>query len=151
MRATQTAQKGGSPGGVRCGPCVSSFHACASRARTVRGAHSGPPPAGWFNIFTVASITEGPRMSEDRQQERKDLERPGMPGGAGRRGHFLEFRAELEKMGNGREERLECRLGAWPLPSRKGSGERRQWRNGQGSGTRKQPTSPVRAVSRELD
>ncbi|XP_059779759.1 E3 ubiquitin-protein transferase MAEA isoform X3 [Balaenoptera ricei] len=84
-------------------------------------------------------------MSEDRQQERKDLERPGMPGGAGRRGHFLEFRAELEKMGNGREERPECRLGAWPLPSRKGSGERRQWRNGQGSGTRKQPTSPVRA------
>lgn len=47
------------------------------------GAHSGPPPAGWFNIFTVAPITEGPRMSEDRQQERKDLERPGMPVGGG--------------------------------------------------------------------
>lgn len=45
------------------------------------GARSGPPPAGWFNIFTVAPVTEGPRMSEDRQQERKDLERPGMPGG----------------------------------------------------------------------
>lgn len=73
------------PGGVHRGPCVSSFHARASRERTVVGAHSGPPPAGWFNIFTVAPITEGPRMSEDRQQERKDLERPGMPVGGGGR------------------------------------------------------------------
>lgn len=42
------------------------------------GARSGPPPAGWFNIFTVAPVTEGPRMSEDHQQERKD---PGCRGG----------------------------------------------------------------------